>query len=284
MPLYALIDGIFVNKISLSKFIAFLFLLFQAIMMIRINARYVLIQERTFLPAFFFLVISSFFPSLLHFSPFIFGSFFILMMLEIIFSVYKAEANSYRFFESGLLIGIASLFYAKLIFLLPFLWIISLILRPFFWREWLFPVLGLSVLYLIVLSILFLGDKAPMSIFDTLSESLHFNYSFKTDWTNLTFSGYLFILILMASIYMLKVFQFRKIYIRDYYLSFFWLFVLSLLIFVFLSGFEIGMIYILAIPISFILSNYFINSRSIRVKNILFMLFLIIALGGIIFR
>jgi hypothetical protein len=284
MPFYALLDGLFEKHILLSKIVALLFLLLQGIMIIRINARYVLIQERTFLPAFFFLVISSFFPFLLNFSFFLFGSFFILVMLEIIFSVYKAEPNSFRFFESGLLIGIASLFYAKLIFLLPFLWVVALILRPFYWREWVLPILGLLIPYLMVFSILYLSDKDSMSLFVNLFDNLFLHsYSFRLNWTNMVFSGFLLILILIASIYMLKVFQFRKIYIRNYYLSFFWLFVLGLLVFVILSGFEIGMIYILAIPVSFIFSNFFINSRALRGKNVLFLVFLLMALGRLAF-
>jgi hypothetical protein len=65
----------------------------------------------------------------------------------------------------------------------------------------------------------------------------------------------------MASVYLVKVFQFRKIYIRDYFMVLFWLFFSGCLIFLLLSGFNKGITYIVAIPISFILTNYFINAK-----------------------
>jgi hypothetical protein len=285
MPFFILVDDLFEKHIILSRIVAFLFLALQAFMIVRINARYVLIQQRTFLPAFFFMVLVSFFPSLLNLSSFIFGNLFILLMLEIIFSVYKTEANSYRFFESGLLIAISSLFYTKLILFLPFLWIVSLILRPFYWREWLFPVLGLIVPYFIVFSLLFFVDQYPASLFVILFDSLfqHTN-TFQLNWPNIVFTGFIFALIIISSIYMLKVFQFRKVFIRNYYLTLFWFSILGFVIFIFFSGFEVGMIYILAIPLSFIFSNYFINSRDILIKNILFVVFMILAMAGTVFH
>ncbi len=101
---------------------------------------------------------------------------------------------------------------------------------------------------------------------------------------DLLVTALVFLLILIASLYMLRVYQFKKIYIRNYYMIFFWLFVSSLVFFV-LTRFDPGIIYVFALPVSYILSNYFINSRKTLGNRILFgmviVIFLANALNGV---
>ncbi len=285
MPFYGILAHGFEGHVFLSKIFAFLFLIFQSIMIVRLNARFILIQQRTFLPAFFFMLITAFYMPLLNFSEAIFGSFFFIFMLDLLFSTYKQEPNTYRFFEAGLLLGIASLFYARLIYFLPFIWIVAVIIRPFFWREWLYPVLGVILPYLFIIIISYVAGSAPFSILITLKQNLTTYYgSFQVNLNNFMVTGFVFLLIFIASIYMLRVYQFKKIYIRNYYMIFFWLFVSSLLFFV-LTRFDTGIVYVFAVPVSFILSNFFVNGRKTLGNRILFgvvlVLFILNALDGI---
>ncbi|MCK4920519.1 MAG: hypothetical protein KAS71_05700, partial [Bacteroidales bacterium] len=89
-------------------------------------------------------------------------------------------------------------------------------------------------------------------------------------------NGILFLIIMISSIYMLNIFQFRKIFIRNYYLVFFWIFVISLIVFVFFSSLDMGIAYIIGIPVAFILSNYFYNARKTIGNRILFGMILIV--------
>ena len=61
MPLYRLFADLLTGQVLLSKIIAFIFILFQAVLMVRLNASFILIQQRTFLPALFFLLLVSFY-------------------------------------------------------------------------------------------------------------------------------------------------------------------------------------------------------------------------------
>ncbi len=176
MPLYGFLAHGFEGQVFLSKIFAFLFLLFQAVLIVRLNARFILIQERTLLPAFFFLLITAFYMPLLNFSEAIFGSFFFIIMLDLLFSTYKKEPNTYRFFEAGLVLGIASLFYARLIYFLPFIWIVAVIIRPFYWREWLYPVLGAILPYVFIIAGSYVAGGHPMDILVTLKENLVLYY------------------------------------------------------------------------------------------------------------
>jgi len=285
MVLYGLIQSIFSHHPRISKIFAFLFTLLLAYMIDRINSRYILIQQRTLLPSFFFLMITSFFQITHHFSAFLFASFFFLIAIELIFSVYKAEPDSYRFFDAGLLIGLAGIICLRFIYLIVFIWIVGIILRPFYWREYIFPLLGMFLPFAITGGIHYFVHGDLNLFIDVLKQNfLIHQLTFQGTYINLAFAGFMVFLIFIVSVYMLKVFQFRKIYIRNYYLALFWLFIVSLVIFVFLSGYGSRMIYVLAIPVSFILSNYFMNSRSRRAKNILFTLFLLIIFGGTVLK
>jgi hypothetical protein len=283
MPLYKILADTIEGKVLLGKIIAFIFILFQAILVVRLNARFILIQERTFLPAFFFILLVSFYFHHLRFSEYIFGSLGMIIILNYMFSSYKKDPNSLKFFEAGFILGISSLFYARMIYFLPFLWIAQIILRPPYWREWVYPIIGVFIPAFLYVTIRYLNDLDPWKAWDILIMNLNdFSYSFRFSQPYLIISILIFILVVIASIYMLRVFQFRKIYIRNYYQAFFWLFMTSTLLFVFFTRFDAGILYMAAVPVSFILSNYFINAPRTLLNRLLFGLILVVfALNGL---
>jgi hypothetical protein len=279
MPLYVLLASALEKLPFLNRFFALFLVLLEAFMLVRINARFVLIQQRNFLPALFFIIVAGHAKDLLQLNPALFGAFFIILVLFIIFLSYRDEADSYRFFEAGLALGLGSLFYAPLIWFLVFIWIASAVQRPFFWREYFFPLIGLLVPYAVVFAYLFLSEKSIPELITVLISNLHWISSFPDfNWTYWVFAVYLTLIILIASIFLLKVFQFRKIYIRDYFMVLFWLFNCASAIFIFLSNYNRGMTYIIAIPVSFIFTNYFINARkNFGNKLLLYILLIYIA-------
>jgi hypothetical protein len=287
MPFYSILIPVLEGHVLWSKILAFGLVLFESVLLVRINARYILVQQKTFLPALFFIAIASHSPVLLQWNPVLPATVFIILVLEIIFRSYRDEPNSYRFFEAGILLGLGSLFYAPLGYLLVFIWIACGVQRPFYWREYFFPVLGFLVPYIFVFAVLFFWDKSLMDFVEKLKSNFVFKIDFpQYPWIYWVFAAYLALLILVAGVYLLKVFQFRKIYIRDYFKVFFWLFIAASLVYLFLSGFNTGISYIIALPISYILTNYFINARKGLGNKLLFYLLLgyvfILALNNLI--
>jgi hypothetical protein len=271
MPFFNFFGPSLEGNVFWSKLLAFILVIFQAILLVRMNARYILIQQRTFLPALFFIFISGYTPVLLQWNEVLPAGVFLILILEVIFRSYRDEPNSYRFFEAGILLGIGSLFYAPLVYMLVFIWIACMVQRPFYWREYLFPILGILVPYIFVFAFLFFWDK-------NISEflvSLKSNFVFKIDfpqfrWIYWIFAAYVAFLILLSTIYLLKVFQFRKVYIRDYFMVLFWMFITASFIYMFFSGFNTGLAYIVAMPISYMLTNYFVNAKKSIGNKLLF--------------
>ncbi|MCK4922311.1 MAG: hypothetical protein KAS71_14765, partial [Bacteroidales bacterium] len=233
MILYSFIEGFLGNNLLLSKFFAAIFLLFQSYLLVLISGKYILLHHRNFLPALFFLLIASFYPGLQHFSSAIVGSLFLIISINFFFETYDKDSQNYRFFDSGLILGLGILFYAKLILFLPVIWIAAIILRKVDWRELVMPVLGIVLPLFMVAGIDFLRDEYPWQIFLLLKENLIVaQIPLITNFGFWLINGILFLIIMISSIYMLNIFQFRKIFIRNYYLVFFWIFVISLIVFV----------------------------------------------------
>ncbi len=277
MILYSFIEGFLGNNLLLSKFFAAIFLLFQSYLLVLISGKYILLHHRNFLPALFFLLIASFYPGLQHFSSAIVGSLFLIISINFFFETYDKDSQNYRFFDSGLILGLGILFYAKLILFLPVIWIAAIILRKVDWRELVMPVLGIVLPLFMVAGIDFLRDEYPWQIFLLLKENLIVaQIPLITNFGFWLINGILFLIIMISSIYMLNIFQFRKIFIRNYYLVFFWIFVISLIVFVFFSSLDMGIAYIIGIPVAFILSNYFYNARKTIGNRILFGMILIV--------
>ena len=274
MPLYSLVTSFLDGHLLTSKLLAFGLMLYEAFLLVRINARFVLVQQRTLLPAIFFIIIAGHSPVLLQWNPVLPASIFVVLILNVIFRSYRDEPDSYRYFEAGILLGIGSLFYAPLIFLLVFIWFADMVQRPFYWREYIYPMIGLIVPYVFVMAYLFFWDKSIPEFLSGIRSNFIFEFEFpEYPWIYWVFAGYFALLLAVATVYLLKVFQFRKIYIRDYFMVLFWLFISGSLIFCIGSGFNTGIAYLVAIPISYILTNYFVNAKkSIGNKLLLYTL------------
>ena len=273
MPLNALLSGLNGYNIIVSKIVAFLIFITTAAWLNYMNTRFMLIPERSFLPSFFYILIASFFPGLHNLNPLLPAAFCLLTAIHMLFSAYKTEADSYRFFDAGLLIGIGSLFYAPLIWFILFVWIAIAVMRPFYWREWLFPLLGMIVPYSLVWGYYYVFLDSGFKIIQLLIVNLYPVFDLpELDVISLLVVIYLFIILVISSFYMIKVYQFRKIYVRLYFQVFFWLFLLSLIIFFYPAGANMGMVYILALPMAYLYTNYYLGTGKALSNRLLFLM------------
>jgi hypothetical protein len=285
MPMYDYIFGIFNKNLFVSKGIALSLVLLQGVFLVRINAKFVLIQQRTFLPAFFFIILSGFLPELHQLNAVLIASVFIIFTLAVLLRSYDSSPNSYDFFLAGLLLGSGSLIYAPMIYFLVFVWISTSFLRTFYWREYVLPVLGLLTPYLFYFGWMILYDVNIPAFFHLLKHQLFAGFQFlNMKLLYGIFTVYVIFLILISSVYMIKIFQFRKIYLRNFFLMKFWLFMTAIFVFAAFTGFNTRVFYIISVPVSYLLTNYFINSRKSLTNRVLFFLLILGALFLMIAR
>ena len=277
MPLYHLLTLILWHNHYFRVLFAFIFIVLTGFLLVRLNTRFIIINERTNLPALFYILLSSSIVGLNRLNPVIFGALFLLLAIDRVLESYKQEGLSYRYFEASLLLAIGSLFYADLIFFVFILWVALVMFRPFYWREWLFTILGVMIPYLFLFSYYYLNDISFSESLQRITTNIlpeHTAFSFKRPYT--IFLIYLFFLIAIVSEFMIKHFPTKKIQARKTFMLFFWLFLSTIAIYLLIPSSSIELIYVLAIPVSFVLSHYFVFARSRWLPEALFIILLIL--------
>ena len=263
-PFYSLIVKVTDYKTSFSVFLTLIVVLLQAFLLVQFNRTYILINYRTYLPAFFYIIIVSSFVHLQSINPVILGTVFIFISINNLFNTYRSDYALNKLYLAGFFIAIASLFWIPFALFVILIWISLLNLRPFIGREWLVGLLGFLTPYLFVFVYYFVftsGDQIEMLV-GSLQQSLKISITFKPlHFSYYILFGFLFLLLILASYTLIANFQKKKIRNRKYYEINWWIFLISfgLLILFESVGYEI--IYVLSIPLSFLLTDYFYAIR-----------------------
>lgn len=263
MPFYEAIFGSLEERPLASAIVAFVFYLLLSVLLVRLNARYFLIRDRSYMPAAMFLLIAGAIPELQQTNPLLVGSLFFLVSINILFDSQDDRPDSYRIFNAALVLGAGSLFYAPLVWFIPLLWLTIMVIRPIRWREWLYPLVAFGLVGLFIFTYYWVFRDDPHALGRLLRENLAIRGSLDRshpEWA--FFFGFLLFLIFRASIYILRRYQVRKIYIRKLYQVFFFMFVFSLVFYFFIARFRIEVTYFFAIPVAYLLSNYLHQRRN----------------------
>jgi hypothetical protein len=256
-----------------------LIVIIQGFLLVRLNTRFIFINNRSYLPALLFVILTASVISIQKFNPVIFAGFFILLALEKLFESFRHEKLSYEIFAASFYISIGTLFYPFVIFYIIFIWISLSVLRPFYWREWAFTLLGLFTPFLLIDSYYFLMVNKTHIVITSFIDSFTINQeNFQLRHSLIFLIIYIALLIILSSQYIIKSFQGKKILQRKAYIMFIWLFFNTLGIYFFIPKASVELVYLLAIPLSYLFSNYFVFIRSSFWGNILLLLLLVLVL------
>jgi len=263
MALYNLIFRPVQHIPFLNALISLAILLFSGYLLNRIGLHHSLLEDRSFMPALFFLIFSAALPEGRHLSPVLIGSLFYLLCFGMIFDAHDDKQDTFRIFGAGLVLAAGSLFYLKLIWLLPLIWISLSTLRPTSLRELFYPVTALLIAGLLLFTWHW-GIRGDGGRFvELLQENLAFKGGFaQRHLAGYALYGYFLLLILTASLYMVNRFQARKTVIQNIYQVMFYMFLGGILFYVFIEQFNPHALVFIAIPVAFILSNYFHRRRN----------------------
>ena len=275
MPIFHLIESLLSNQPVIRKLIALVLLITSALWLARMNTKFILIKSRTYLPAIFYALICSSFVAFHDLTPALIASFLFIIALEIMFDSYSEERLSYKFFEAAFLVSLASLTYSTIALYLIIIWIILSILRNAGWREWAFTIIGFALPYLILYTIYYLTDQdLHVNTQNILSNYIPAKGFEIPDLLPIIFYGFLVLIIFISSIKLLSDYQGLKIYIRKFFMVLFVIFLFTLGINLFFYHKSLELIFFYAIPISYLLTYYFIQIRSKAMGEILFTVFL----------
>jgi len=278
MPFYYLVEkAIFSTGWSLfAPILAILLLITQAFLIIKLSDTYNILSIRTFLSGILFLLLSCSFVPSQHLQPVLFANVFFIIALDVLFASHSKENTLNIFFNTSLLISIGSLFYFNLSFYFLIIWVALLVMRPFLWREWLVPVLAFITPYFLVSAYYYLILNNLTGFFKILLHNLivDINFPFKTlQLPYIVLFTFLLLIIALASYKILDMYPNLSISARKYYTIFFWIFALSVLIFLLIPSTSVELLFIAAIPLSFLLSNYFINLKKKWIAEVIFLIY-----------
>ena len=275
MPFYNLIFGSVHNHPILSHLITMVFMLILGYLLVRIGANFVLLEIRSFMPAVFFIIFSAALPETRQVSPALIGSVFYLICFAILFDVNDKPADTYSVFTAGIVLALGSMFYLKLIWFLPLIWLSLATLRTVTWRELFYPVIA----YLLMALFLFTWYWAVMDngtqFIEVIGRNLAFDHSYEKAFQIHHFSEFIYfafflLLVVVASIYMINRFQSRKTVVQNIYQVLFYMFIAGLLFFSVITRFNPSSLVFVTIPASFVLSYYFHRKRNPWTHELIF--------------
>lgn len=257
-PIYKLIGNLpFVHTL-----VSMLLVVALAFLMQLINDKYSFIRIRSKLPSILFVIIVGGFTDMHTLHPVYFGAIFVLFAMDRLFGMFENPKPYSEVFDVGFLVGVSSLFCFNLVFLFPaFIIIVAVLSREKRWREFVILCLGFLLPFVFALSYAALTDNV-MEMLDFFAQRVttpvnHF-------LSNYVLQGYLGVLLLytiIGSVDILKQYDKKKISSRKYFTAFFWIFLFSMISFVFVPAVSQEMLVITAIPVTFLIGNFFVFTK-----------------------
>jgi hypothetical protein len=208
------------------------------------------------------------------------AALFLILTVDRIFNSYDKEVIHSNAFEAGIFLAIGSLFYLNLVFFFPFLWIGFIILKPKVnWREFILSTLGFIFPWLVAFAYYGASGQSD-ELMVTLKANLSLHQSFlRQNLPIQIYMGFLVFLTLLASVLLLSQYDGKKISSRKYFKAFFWIFLISCILIVANPAVSQDIIVLLAIPLTYLISNYLIFMK----RQIWGEIFLYILVAGVIY-
>lgn len=257
----------------------FLLLLTNGLLVNRINREYVFTFNKSVFPAILFVLLVIAVPGFSLCFPVWISISFLLIAIEYLFVSFDLRKPYGNLFNAGFFLGLGSCFYSDLIVLLPAFMIGSWFLaRDAHWRESAVSLLGALVPIVLVTSFYFLTDKTDFMIQILMGnlktgETLVFG-----DFPLLMYFGFLGSFTLAGSYRMIQTYDEKKINFRKYFVVFFMFFLSIIISFILIPPVAAGIFIVAAVPVSFLISNFFDSFRRTMIGEIIFILFLSMAI------
>lgn len=279
MPLYGLLKSVIHNSHTVGVIISFLMVSLMSFLLVNFNTTVFFIHERTFLPAFFYVLLGGMFPDQQLLNPVLPASIFLMLAVMRILDGYHVSGTAYSYFDAGLLISTGSLFYANLIWFGLLVIIGIALLRTGNLKELVISILGLLTPYLITFGLYYITGKDVGSLWKLFGDNMSSKATYYP-FQRVTIVTMIFCLALIA-ISLVQVFNqmnTKKIKSRKTFSLLNWILIISILVYIILPSVSIEMIWITAMPVSYFLTHYFVFVKKKVLSEVLFTLLLLFVL------
>lgn len=255
----------FVN-ISVAVVVVFL----QALIFNQVLNNHGILGKSSYLPAATYIIVCSVFTPFLSFTPPLLCNFLILFIFDKILLEYKNSNSVAAMFDLGFVVAIGTLFYFPFVSFLILLWAALLLLKPFYWREWVSVLVGFLTVIFILGVYYYWNDKLLifLEIWRPLSAKLPI-------YINIQVLDYIVLFPIVLCVF-LSMYHLNQNFFKSYVLvrKAFQLAICILLIgvvsFYLKPDFRINHFLLCAIPVALSLAYYFVNAKKKWVFETLF--------------
>ena len=271
MPLYGFVKLLIHNSHNLGVILSFLLVSLMAFLMVNFNTTVFFIHERTFLPAFFYVLFGGLFPDQQLLNPVIPASIFLMLAIMRIMDGYHKTGTAYNYFDAGILISTGSLFYANLIWFGLLVIIGIALLRTGNAKGIVISVLGLLTPYLITFGIYYVLGKDIFALMKLIGDNL-FTRSTFYPLPRLTVVALILIvaLIIVSLVQLMQRMNSKKIKSRKTFSLMIWTLLISITVYFALPSASVELVWLVSIPVSYFLTHYFVFVKKKLVPEILF--------------
>ena len=130
--------------------------------------------KQNYFPVFIFLLLSIVSINPNQLTPQIITNVFVLYSIYKLLDTYRKENVLSQLFEAAFWLGISGYITISSIISFPLFFIVLLILRPFYWRDWAIAILGFIAPIFICESIAYLSDYSQWYLFKSVAVFLQF--------------------------------------------------------------------------------------------------------------
>jgi hypothetical protein len=271
MPFYAPIDVFCREHPFFSVCAGFLLSVGEAFFLNYIIYQHHILTKRSWLPALMFVVLSACTPGLLWLNPQLIAGFFLLCALHFLLGTYRTDKAFGSVFNSGILIGIAALFYLPSIVFLLFAIVAIILLRPFIWREWIIMILGTTIAPIYAGVYFFWHDKLHYMTHEIiLNPIVHRDFFLKLPAEYYFLTAMTLLLLIVSAGRFLSGAGTSTLKTKKGISVMIWFLVFSLLAVLPAQNFAVAGIIFAIYPLSLFASNYFLVARRLWLAELLF--------------
>jgi hypothetical protein len=271
MPVYSWIVELIGSSglAILCKFLAFTLILLQGLLYNGIINQYNLLGTRSYLPGIIYLIITANFPENQILHPIYFSTLLLILSWNRLINIDLDQNTLASYFNASLLLGISTIFYPNYIYFIIIVFASTSLNRPPSVREFIMIVTGFVSVWYFYFSLFFIFTNHFN--FSGLENDFYFGTAKLSEFRTgqIIFLIYFAVLLIFASVKSSRIISNQKIQTRRNQKILFLWFLLGFAIYIFTNS-KLELIYLLAIPISFLFSLLFSDNKNLWIKEIAF--------------
>lgn len=230
--------------------------------------------KNTYLPAFFYMLVSGLLPQNVYINPVLVSMNFVLPSLYLFFQILHSKYELRSLFYASMTLGIGSFFYFNVIYYLVFFWLVLLFLGIISLRKWLSTLLGFLTPYTYLMMYFYWNDRFGFFINTHLIPNLHVLNPIKMTYSWDVFSLFILVtVVLLFSIYKFRQMQMNfKVIQRKLFMLLGYYFAITSVTLFFATAINLYHIILYSVPVALFMAFYFLELKRKWMADVLLLL------------